>query len=61
MNTPLSSSRRFTASRRDVLKTIAGAGALSYFSADKMSAQTNPRRIDVHHHFNAAGRRQLPG
>src|SRR5580704_11216154 len=57
MNTPLSSSRRFTASRRDVLKTIAGAGALSYFSADKMSAQANPRRIDVHHHFQMAGGR----
>jgi len=46
-NTPL----RVTASRRQILKTFAGAGALSYFSADRMRAQANPRRIDVHHHF----------
>jgi predicted TIM-barrel fold metal-dependent hydrolase len=39
------------ATRRDLLRTFAAAGALSYFSADKMSAQANPRRIDVHHHF----------
>jgi predicted TIM-barrel fold metal-dependent hydrolase len=47
----MNSNPRPGTSRRDLLKTFAGAGALSYFSADKMSAQANPRRIDVHHHF----------
>ena len=55
MNTPLSSLKRLAPSRRDALKAVAGVGALSYFSAEKMSAQANPRRIDVHHHF------QMPG
>jgi predicted TIM-barrel fold metal-dependent hydrolase len=38
-----------------MLKTVTAAGAVAYFSADRMKAQANPRRIDVHHHF------QMPG
>jgi 6-methylsalicylate decarboxylase len=37
--------------RRQLLKTFAGAGAAGYASLRVLSAQANPRRIDVHHHF----------
>lgn len=46
---------RFTsgrrATRRQLLKSFAGAGVAGYASLRMLSAQTNPRRIDVHHHF----------
>lgn len=43
-------------SRRQILKSaIAVAGAGAFFPGARISAQTNPRRIDMHHHF------QLPG
>jgi predicted TIM-barrel fold metal-dependent hydrolase len=40
-------------SRRRVLQTLAGAGAFA--SIAKLSAQGNPRRIDMHHHFQPPG------
>ncbi len=39
------------ATRRQLLKTFAGAGVAGYASLRVLSAQANPRRIDVHHHF----------
>ena len=49
---------RATTSRRDLLKAVAAAGAGAILPAGVLSAQdsrqtadTNPRRIDVHHHF----------
>jgi predicted TIM-barrel fold metal-dependent hydrolase len=39
------------ASRRDMFKTFAAAGAGAMLSRGILSAQANPRRIDVHHHF----------
>jgi predicted TIM-barrel fold metal-dependent hydrolase len=36
--------------RRDVLTAFAGVGAAA-LAVNKMSAQGNPRRIDVHHHY----------
>jgi predicted TIM-barrel fold metal-dependent hydrolase len=39
------------ATRRQWLKTFAGVGAAGYASLRVSSAQANPRRIDVHHHF----------
>src|SRR6266850_6734758 len=41
--------------RRELLKTFAAVGAGAFFSGSRLSAQGNPRRIDVHHHY------QLPG
>ena len=51
MNIPLSDRPRPAASRRDLLKTFAAAGAGAFLSSGWASAQNNPRRIDVHHHF----------
>jgi predicted TIM-barrel fold metal-dependent hydrolase len=45
----------FKTNRRELLKMVTAGGALSYFAADRMKAQANPRRVDVHHHF------QMPG
>jgi len=42
-------------SRRELLKMFAAAGAGALASTSALRAQTNPRRIDVHHHY------QLPG
>ena len=38
--------------RRRAIQALAGAGAFA--SIARLSAQGNPRRIDVHHHFNMA-------
>ena len=38
-------------SRRDLFKSMAAAGAGALVARKILSAQTNPRRIDVHHHF----------
>src|SRR5213592_4751428 len=40
-------------SRRRFLQSLATAGAFA--SLAKLNAQGNPRRIDVHHHFQAPG------
>ena len=37
--------------RRQMLQMVTAGGALSYFAADIMKAQNNPRRVDMHHHF----------
>ncbi len=42
-----------TLSRRRFLQSLAAAGAFA--SAARLNAQGNPRRIDVHHHFQATG------
>jgi predicted TIM-barrel fold metal-dependent hydrolase len=51
MNTPLSNDQRLSVSRRELLRTIAVTGAGALLSSRRGIAQTNPRRIDVHHHF----------
>jgi len=51
MNTPLSSAERLSVSRREALRTITALGAGAWLSSGRGTAQTNPRRIDVHHHF----------
>lgn len=38
-------------SRRRILKTFAATGTAALFSISRTSGQANPRRIDVHHHF----------
>src|ERR1700743_3686813 len=39
------------ATRRDLLRMFAAAGTAGYASLRVLSAQANPRRVDVHHHF----------
>jgi hypothetical protein len=51
MNTPLSSAQRLTVSRREILRTITATGAGALLSSARGTAQSNARRIDVHHHF----------
>jgi len=51
MNTQLSNDQRLSVSRRELLRTIAATGAGALLSSGRGIAQTNPRRIDVHHHF----------
>ena len=51
MNTRLSNDQRLSVSRRELLRTIAATGAGALLSSGRGTAQTNPRRIDVHHHF----------
>jgi predicted TIM-barrel fold metal-dependent hydrolase len=51
MNTRLSNAERLSVSRREALRTITAVGAGAWLSSGRGTAQTNPRRIDVHHHF----------
>jgi len=51
MNTLPSHDRRFSLPRRELLRTIATTGLAALLSPSRGTAQINPRRIDVHHHF----------